>query len=197
MIYLLLSIISSSLIFVVFRCFSRFGINNLQAIVVNYFIACICGLLTNKSEINITSLIKADWFYYAVALGSFFILVFNLMAVTTQKSGLSVVSVATKMSFILPILFGIIYYKDSLSTYKLLGIIFAIFAVYFTATKPKDLSASESGILILPVLVFFGNGTIDITIKYLEESFLSPRGLQYRRALWLFLRSIHKLLRQC
>ena len=34
------------------------------------------------------------------------------MAITTQRSGLSVVSVATKMSVVIPVLFGLIYYKE-------------------------------------------------------------------------------------
>ncbi|RLD30397.1 MAG: EamA/RhaT family transporter, partial [Bacteroidetes bacterium] len=45
MIYLLFSILSSTMIFVIFKLFSRYKINTLHAIVVNYIVACISGLI--------------------------------------------------------------------------------------------------------------------------------------------------------
>ncbi|MDG1658691.1 MAG: EamA/RhaT family transporter, partial [Crocinitomicaceae bacterium] len=44
MIALLLSVLSSSLIFVIFKLFARFKIDTFQAIVVNYFMAFIIGV---------------------------------------------------------------------------------------------------------------------------------------------------------
>ena len=69
------------------------------------------------------------WFYVALALGFLFIAIFNVMALTAQKNGLSVASVASKMSVIIPVLFGIIIYKESVGFYKILGIILALVAV--------------------------------------------------------------------
>ena len=60
------------------------------------------------------------------------------MAITTQRSGLSVVSVATKMSVVIPVLFGLIYYKESLGFFKLLGISLALIAVYLSSIKSKS-----------------------------------------------------------
>lgn len=173
MIYLLLSIASSSIIFVVFKLFSRFKINTLHAIVVNYFTASTLGLLLYNGAITIASVPQQDWFFSAVALGFLFILIFNLMALTTQRSGLSVVSVATKMSVVIPILFGILYYKESLGFFKTTGIIIALIAVYLASIKSKDGIAFKKSDLILPVLVFLGSGAIDTSIKYLEGKYLS------------------------
>ncbi|WP_299767496.1 DMT family transporter [uncultured Dokdonia sp.] len=173
MIYLLLSIASSSIIFVVFKLFSRFKINTLHAIVVNYFTASTLGLLLYNGAITITSVPQQDWFFSAVALGFLFILIFNLMALTTQRSGLSVVSVATKMSVVIPILFGILYYKESLGFFKTTGIIIALIAVYLASIKSKDGIAFKKTDLIFPVLVFLGSGAIDTSIKYLEGKYLS------------------------
>lgn len=173
MIYLLLSIASSSIIFVVFKLFSRFKINTLHAIVVNYFTASTLGLLLYNGEITIASVPQQDWFFAAVALGFLFILIFNLMALTTQRSGLSVVSVATKMSVVIPILFGILYYKESLGFFKTTGIIIALIAVYLASIKSKEGIAFKKTDLIFPALVFLGSGAIDTSIKYLEGKYLS------------------------
>lgn len=173
MTYLLLSVLSSVVIFVVFKLFDRFKINILNAIVVNYIVACICGVIAYDSPISASEIISHDWFYYTIALGALFIVVFNLMAITTQRSGLSVVSVATKMSVVIPILFGLFYYKESFGYLKIIGVLLALIAVYLTAIKSKEGIKIDRNTLIFPLLVFIGSGIIDTSIKYLENSFVA------------------------
>ncbi|WP_432411465.1 EamA family transporter [Rasiella sp. SM2506] len=173
MIYLLLSVLASTLIFVVFKLFSKFKINTLHAIVVNYFVACLSGIIGYSGEITISEIPNYDWFYYTLGLGALFIIVFNLMAITTQRSGLSVVSVATKMSVVIPVVFGLLYYKDSLGIFKAVGILLALIAVYLASVKKKDGLKIQPKNLIFPVLVFLGSGIIDTSIKYLEGSFVA------------------------
>ena len=174
MIALLLSMIASTTILVVFKLFERFKINNFQAIVVNYWVAGTFGFVLQGDFKKVQILGEFSWFYYALALGSFFITIFFLMALTTQRSGLSVVSVATKMSVVLPILFGLIYYNESLGILKGLGIILALVAVYLTSIKNKQGITIQKKNLIYPLLVFLGSGIIDTGIKFLEEAFVAP-----------------------
>ncbi len=169
---LLLSILSSTMIFVVFKLFSRFGINTPQAIVFNYVMACFCGIVFQPSDINFQEITRQVWFPFALALGVLFITVFNLMAITTQRSGLSVVSVATKMSVVIPILFGLLYYGERLGPYKALGIALALAAVYLASIKSVDGLKIKSRNILFPMLVFLGSGVIDTSIKYLEGEFV-------------------------
>ncbi len=173
MIYLTLSVLSSVIIFVVFKLFSRYQVNTLHAIVVNYIVACISGIVAYESSINFTEIPSYEWFYYTLGLGALFIIVFNLMAITTQRSGLSVVSVATKMSVVIPIIFGLVYYKESFGIYKIIGVLLALMAVYLASIKTRDgLSISAKG-FVFPLLVFIGSGIIDTSIKFLENSFVA------------------------
>ncbi|MGB0981407.1 MAG: EamA family transporter [Winogradskyella sp.] len=165
MIYLLLSILSSTAIFALFKLFNTYNINTLQAIVVNYFTACICGLLFIENTIAISQIIKSDWFYGALILGFLFITVFNIMAMTAQKNGLSIASVASKMSVIIPVVFGIIIYNESLNTQKILGIILALVAVFLITIKPKTPTSLKKTIY-LPILLFLGSGIIDTSVNH-------------------------------
>ena len=106
-------------------------------------------------------------------LGFLFIAVFNIAAITTQKSGLSVVAVATKMSVAIPVLFGIFLYNESTGILKILGILLALISVYLTSIKTKEGISIKKENLIFPLLVFFGSGIIDTSIKYLETSYVS------------------------
>ena len=176
MIYLILSILASTAIFVVFKLFERFKINTLQAIVINYIIACCCGLLSYEGTINISETSSSKWFLGAILLGFLFISVFNLMALTAQRHGLSVASVAGKMSVIIPVVFGIHVYAESISVQKIFGIVLALIAVYLTAIKAKS-SINIRQSLWLPFLLFLGSGVIDTSIKYLETTYVPENGI--------------------
>lgn len=170
MIYLLLSVLSSTAIFVLFKLFNKYNVDTLQAIVFNYITACSCGILLYNKPINIDSFISENWFYAALGLGFLFISIFNVMALTAQKNGLSVASVASKMSVIIPILFSIIVYKEIISFKKIIGIILALLAVYLTSIKPKS-NVVLTKAIYLPIILFLGSGVIDTSVNH-----FAPKG---------------------
>jgi len=176
LIYLLLSILASTAIFVTFKLFERFKINTLQAIVVNYFTASAFGVLSYEAKINTSEIINSKWFYGAILLGFLFISVFNLMALTAQRNGLSVASVAGKMSVIIPVVFGLYAYNESLGFQKIFGIVLALIAVYLTAIKTKTSISWRQG-LLLPFLLFLGSGVIDASLKYFETAYVPKNGV--------------------
>jgi len=165
LIFLILSVLSSTAIFVLFKLFNKYNVNTLQAIVFNYIIAFTCGLLLYKKPINLADFLNEPWFYAALALGILFISIFNVMALTAQKNGLSVASVASKMSVIIPILFGIIVYNESIGFKKITGIILALIAVYLTSIKPKS-NVVLTKAIYLPIILFFGSGVIDTSVNH-------------------------------
>lgn len=173
MIYLLLSILSSSIIFVVFKLFKRFEVNTMQAIIVNYFIACLVGFFGFIENEDLTEIPTKPWFFGTIILGILFIIVFNLAAATTQRSGLSVVSVATKMSVAIPVLFGILYFDEGTGFLKVLGIVLALIAVYLSSIKANTGIAIKKKNLIYPILVFLGSGIIDTLIKFIESGYVN------------------------
>ena len=176
MIYLLLSILSSTAIFVIFRWIKTFNADILTVIVINYITACFLGLSLFKGDVSASYILNAEWFWGAFGLGFLFIAIFNVMALTSQRNGLSVASVASKMSVIIPIVFGLHAYNESLGTQKLIGILLAFIAVYFTSIKTtKDTVLTRT--LYLPILLFFGSGIIDTAIKYIETSYVPKNGI--------------------
>ncbi len=176
MIYLLLSILASTIIFVVFYLYKKLGVNTFQAIIFNYIIACTVGFFgfieTGRDLVRIPS---ESWFPGILILGALFITVFNLAAITTQRSGMAVVSVATKMSVAIPVFAGVFLYNESTGFLKLIGIILALVAVYLSSIKSKKGITIKRENLIFPLLVFVGSGIIDTTINYLENFYVSEK----------------------
>ena len=178
MIDLLLSVLFASSLFVILKYFERFQINNFQAIVVNYFVAFFMGFLLSDEMVSVSFIVTKSWFFGSVILGILFITIFNVTALIAQKGGLSVASVAGKMSLVIPVLFGIIVYKESFSFFKFIGIILALLAVFLTSKKNNGVAFNKS-ILLLTFILFLGAGTIDTLVKYIEMNFVAPDELIY------------------
>ena len=177
MFYLLFSICISSFLFVIFKLFDVLKINTFQAIVVNYLTAAILGFYLSNNSVSFQQIPSQPWFLGAFLLGILFILVFNVMALTSQKNGLSVASVSSKMSVVIAIIFGVWYYEESIGLVKLIGILLALVAVYLTSIKEKNEIVKKNKDFLFPVLLFFGSGAIDTSLKYVETSFVAEGGV--------------------
>ena len=177
MVYLLISICISSFLFVIFKLFDVLKINTFQAIVINYFTAAALGFYLSNGSVSFKEIPHQPWFVGAFLLGIMFILVFNIMALTSQKNGLSVASVSSKMSVVIAIVFGVWYYEENLSLIKFVGILLALMAVYLTSSKEKNGIAQKNKDFLFPILLFFGSGAIDTSLKYVETSFVKEGGV--------------------
>jgi drug/metabolite transporter (DMT)-like permease len=169
--YLLLSIFFNAILFVIIKSFSKFNIDALQALVVNYLTAFFVGLFfLNNQKIN-SHLLQKEWIYGSIILGFIFIGTFYATTIASQRNGLSTASVASKMSIVIPILSGVFLFHEVLNSIKIIGIIVALLAVYFTSKKEKG-QIQVTGNLLYPALVFVGAGTIDASLKYLQSHFI-------------------------
>lgn len=173
MTYLLLSILSSTLIYVIFKLLGRHNIDTLNALTFNYLTAFTLGVLGHSSSIIFSSVFTKNWFIGSIILGFLFITVFHLMIITTQKNGMSVVSVASKMSVALSIVFVIFYYDEHPGALKIVGIGLALVAVYLVSVKSKTGIGLKKSDLWFPFLVFVGSGIIESGIKFLETAFVA------------------------
>ena len=171
MIFLLLSILFSTGLFVIFKYFGIYKIDVLKAIFVNYIVAFSMGFFFAERQIPISEIHVQPWFSGALFLGALFVSIFFVMAMTAQKNGVSVTSIAGKMSVVVPVFFGIILYNESVTFLKIVGIIMALIAVYLSSVKEEK--SEKKGTLLLPVLLFIGSGTIDTLLKYIQENYVS------------------------
>ena len=110
-------------------------------------------------------------------IGCLFLGMFYLMAISSQKVGVAISSVANKMSFIIPVIAAVILYNESLGGLKLLGVIGALIAVAMV-TFPKKGIDVEHKYLILPVIIFVGSGLLDTIFNYVKNNQLGPNDIE-------------------
>jgi drug/metabolite transporter (DMT)-like permease len=172
MFYLLFAIITSSIIFVIFKMFSTFKIDVFQAVTVNYIIASLLGYLSSPEGITFPQVFFNDWFPYALISGVFLMATFYIYGISTQKVGIAITSVSGKMSVVIPVLVGFVWFKEDFNWMRITGIVLAMAAFYFTLMR-SDIQKAEGRYLILPILLFFGNGFNDSIFKISQELYIN------------------------
>ena len=185
MIYLLLCILCSVLLFLAFRSYKTFKINTLQAVVVNYYICVVTGWIT-FGKTNQLSLISFEnpWFKYTLMLGAAFMLIFFLVALTTQLVSVTVGSLASKTSLVIPVVFSLYVFKTQQKAFDWInytGIMLALVAIVLSTIKKNESTPEKSGSntyngrnFLLALSVFLLSGLSDTTLNYLNYAHIRP-----------------------
>jgi drug/metabolite transporter (DMT)-like permease len=166
-----LSIIFSTLIIITFRLMSKYNVDELEAIVFNYFFASSWGLVMWRQAPTPADFIEKPWFLLSLVIGVLFIITFFLLSRSASTAGLAITAVASRMSVLLPVIAGFLLYGDALTIPKVIGIILAIGA-FFLIFKPEGQVALNVKRIVLPTMLFLGIGTNDIIMKYIEHHYL-------------------------
>jgi drug/metabolite transporter (DMT)-like permease len=177
MLFLLLSILSSTGIFLIFRLIEKRDIKNFPVIVINYVVAAMLGFALHSRAVDDTGHFPAPFYALSAFIGILFILIFFVVARSSQKAGMAVTTIAGKMSVVFPIVFSILYDpQDTLSLLKTLGIFIALSGVLLTIYK-KRTKLSDHSFIYLPVILFFGMGFVDSLVKLAQYEYISDTNL--------------------
>jgi drug/metabolite transporter (DMT)-like permease len=171
MIYFILVIVLNTLLSVLFKIFPKYNIDTFQAIVFNYITCVITGTWYLGAMPFTTTQMHAAWLPYAIIMGIAFISVFNLIGYCTKTIGITATTISNKLSLIIPVIISIIAYNETSTTLRIIGILLAIPAVYFSSKKTEKADKQNSWKLI--ALLFLLSGLLDSFVKFVETTFLN------------------------
>ncbi len=171
-IFLLLSIITSSFIVLYFKYIERFRYPLSPVIAVNYLTCVLCGAIHSPEFVENIASVDSSIVLFGTVLGGLFIGIFFCIGYLTQKAGAGFVAILSKMCVVIPVLFSVFYFGEKIGGWNILGVGFALLSILLIQFKKGD--PSDSGIKIsLPfalfsALVFFGSGAIDTALKVFD-----------------------------
>ena len=169
MLYLILAILFSTGVFVAMRLFERFKLDNHQALMWNYVFAAGTGFLMCKQFDTLPQLVAEPWFGLSLITGFWFIFTYLLMTASTQRSGVTVTSLSSKLSVVLPTLAGVLLFGERLNIVATTGIVLALVALTLVVGGKRQNNKTNKTNWLLPILIFFGTGTGDILMKLTEQ----------------------------
>jgi hypothetical protein len=151
--------------------------NTLHAIIVNYLVCVISGLvfLGDKIRYFSTDAGFREWHVYGIILGFLFIYTFFRMSRTAQEISVSASSMASKLALVLPVIFSLLILQRSAKSYDIwnyAGIIITIPALILASWPEKDTNGGKLwGRLALPFSVFILSGIIDTSLNFFNARF--------------------------
>jgi drug/metabolite transporter (DMT)-like permease len=117
-------------------------------------------------------ILELPWLPLSVLIGFLFIVMFFVIALSSNRAGLSITTVASKMSVVFPITFSILIGPDDrLTPVKLLAIAATLTGVLLTVYQ-SDKSKRQKGRMIIPLLLFIGMGVVDSLVKYAQHAYV-------------------------
>ena len=179
MIELIITTTTFSIMIMLFKYFDKIQVNNLIAITFNYFTAGLLALMSFSKDFNLTEIqdsITITYIFLALLVGLFFVVTFNLYAYGTQKIGITISTISNKMSMIIPILIGLILFKETITFFKILGIILAIGAIIIASKEDGNSKLSKKYLIIL-LLLFLGQGMADGILNWTQKNMLSEQNM--------------------
>jgi len=183
MTYLLLSILSSTGIFLIFRLIEKRNVRTFPVIVINYLTASSLGFGLSREAGGGSWDFPLPFYVLAAVIGILFVIMFFIVARSSQKAGMAVTTIAGKMSVIFPIAFSILWDPgDTISLVKATGILVALPGVLFTIFKKRN-KLPDLSLLYLPLILFVGMGVVDSLVKLAQHEYISDNNLSLFTAL--------------
>ncbi|MGY8987911.1 MAG: EamA family transporter [Flavobacteriales bacterium] len=177
MINIIYTILLFNILIIAFKMFEKYKVDNLQALIVNYITAGICSYFLLESSFSVVEILNSDWLYHAILIGALFIIVFNFYAYGIQKVGISISTVANKMSLIIPVCAALLLYSETETFTYLKGIAFflALSGIYLSSTNGGKLSFDKKYLWLI-ILVFVGQGLSDSLFNDFAQKFPNEGG---------------------
>lgn len=169
MIYVIISILCSITVGVLFKLAKRYKINVQQAITWNYLTAIFLSFFFFKPEISILKLPESPTYYY---LGILLPCIFWILSMSIKNIGIARTDIAQRLSLIIPLIASYFLFQEAFSVLKVIGLSLAFLAILLMLSNKNG--NEKKTVLIYPILVFIGFGTVDILFKQLATYALVP-----------------------
>lgn len=173
MIALIVATICTAFFSIFFKIFQLKGIDSRQAIIFNYLTAFILGCLLSfnfESGIQVNPL-KSSWFVYAVLIGIVFYLGMVVLSGSTLRAGVTITTVCSRASMIIPILICF-YFIPGSATPKWIPMIIALISLFLIIYDGKEAKKDHMGIgkYLMPFLVFITFGATNSCMKIMQHN---------------------------
>ena len=180
MLYLVYTVLLFNVLIILFKYFHKKNISTLQVLIVNYFFSSCFSFFFLYMQLKdkhifldssqMLSKFELSWIHYSIIIGILFVISFYLYSIGVQKIGISISTISSKMSVIIPVSIALIIYPQETLTYKKFFALFlSLAAIYFSSVRKEKIDLKNFLILIL--LIFISQGLTDSVFNDFVQKF--------------------------
>lgn len=179
MLYLLLAIVCASTYSVLFKLFACRDIDSLQAIAFNYITAAILGFSMSLGSMTDGFVLGGGELGLSAVMGVMFMAAFVLMARSTASSGVSVTTVAARVSLIIPVVCSYLFLAGEAEP-RWWAIAIILIALVMVIVQPSGRNGSRGThtSLWLPFGVFVLFGANNFCLKWAQSGLDAQGGAE-------------------
>ena len=160
---IIISLICSVSVGVLLKIAKRYEVVFMQIIGWNYIVALLLAWFLFAPDIEnltfnhtLTAIFSGLWVLLP--------LVFLIQAWSLHKVGIVKTDIAQRLSLFIPIMASYFLFNETFTTYKIIGLILAFVAIFFTLDRAEN-NSTDSKKWQYPLLVLVGFGVIDVLFK--------------------------------
>ena len=180
MLYLVYTVLLFNVLIILFKYFHKKNISTLQVLIVNYFFSSCFSFFFLYMQLKdehifldssqMLSKFELSWIHYSIIIGILFVISFYLYSIGVQKIGISISTISSKMSVIIPVSIALIIYPQETLTYKkFFALSLSLAAIYFSSVRKEKIDLKNFLILIL--LIFISQGLTDSVFNDFVQKF--------------------------
>jgi drug/metabolite transporter (DMT)-like permease len=164
-----MTIILTSWLLISFRVFGKMGVDNLNAIIINYWVCVLTGLLYPGNATELLSIREfKPWMLMAFITGACFLPTFFLMSYTVKNVSVTVATLAIKTSLVLPVMVSLVFLVpgQKVSASLWIGLVLGLGAIVLSSVRKEESGTPVSWkTYLLPAIVFLGSAMVDILVN--------------------------------
>lgn len=164
MIYVVISVFCSVLVAVIIKLARRRTVDVQQLVLWNYPITVALTYFLLRPDLT-----AIDWnllpYHLYVPLSVLLPTLFIFIALAIKYSGIVKTDVAQRMSLFIPLLASFLFFNETTTVGKLIGLSVGLIAVSCSVSWSRQADSNKSSAISYPLIVFLGMGVIDIIFK--------------------------------
>jgi len=163
MISILISLFCSVSVGILLKIAKKHNVVFMQIIGWNYLIAILLAWFLFTPDWKSIRVENSVWIFFS-SLWFLMPLVFLFQALSLKYVGIVKTDIAQRLSLFIPILASYFLFNERFTNYKIIGIIIAFTAIFFTLHKTDNKHNNDKK-WVYPILVLLGFGIIDVLFK--------------------------------
>ncbi|MBE6790143.1 MAG: hypothetical protein E7535_03005 [Ruminococcaceae bacterium] len=183
MLYLILAILSSSLISVIMRSSSDKVKGKLTMLAANYFICSLFAAIYTRFDILPENPSLSSSVTLGTVNGILYLISFILLQFNTEKHGIVLSSIFMKLGLLVPFVLSVVLFDEIPTAVQITGFIIAVAAIIIINIK-KEGSSSRFGLTLILLLLLGGSadamskvyefyGPLELTNQFLFFTFIT------------------------
>lgn len=161
MLYLILAILSNCTMTFMIKLSNKYKGSFYNINIFNYlFGGGLAYLITPKHNIFSFEINNIFLMFFALINALFYIVCLTLMQINVQKNGAPLSIMYNRIGLIIPILISIIFFRENPSIFQIIGIILALFSIYYLNRDKNKISN-----FLYLILLFLAGGIVDTIAK--------------------------------